>query len=343
MLSGGDYDGDKPWVCWDHRLVRPFKNSPNFKAFKRWSSSAHFEPSSSLRRLRDLGDINQGKFFETFFRRGFESEMQENLLGFCTSVLERYTYDRPRDKQKATDITIIHLANLCGVLVDAPKQGLRPTQKTVKDLMALSQQHQKRPAYRDPNSSTKPEGPVEEWYLLDRLVLDVGRRKVDAKRQQFEAVKKHKTYLPDPHLSKLFISVDNEAATNPALRNLLNQLSADLEGVKKVWDKAMSGYVAGERQFRTRVEPVWEAYNRILPPVGVQRWEVQHQWNLLKASRLWSMYYASRTPWWLAMPELCQMKANEVSRGGRYPLRVVCPDVYYLLKPVQPGMEEEDE
>lgn len=366
MLSGGDYDGDKPWVCWDQRIVSTFQNSRSFKAFKSWDSHQHFEPSSPIKALRDLGDDpDDPAFFQRFFTHGFQSAiLNESILGFCTSVLERYIYGRPHTRRGSIDGTIIHLANLCGVLVDAPKQGLRPTEQTVAHIRKLSRQFPTKPAYKSPNNSPRPAGPVEEWYLLDRLILDVGTRLVNARKAFILTLKAEKTWYPDAALSHLYNSVSQ--SSEQSLKRILAGLTRDLQAVHDAWIIAARDSSKEGELWKHRMASPYALYRNILPlnegamdaDVRVRRWyqDGDREWLLLKASCLWTLYYKSTMPWWLAMRELCFMKAMGVGAGavdggdggpaGLRAVRVVREDMFGLFKTVKPGviypMERED-
>lgn len=358
MLSGGDYDGDKPWICWDRRLVAPFQNNRSFAAFQQWKQDKYFEPCDPEKRfLYDLHPTYPSPhFYKQFFRRGFASAIQEELLGLCTTALSRYTYfEKPGELDKQQ----IHLAKLCSVLVDAPKQGIRPTKETVDSIYALLNSFKGKPAYKDLSNEegSHPSGDADEWYILDRLILDVGQRKVAEKKQQFMDLQERQTKWPDAHLSKLWNDVNNEchATSNKSLRRLLTRLDEDLHNVSRAWERAMRTNRAGN--FRAAAEPVYALFKSIRPAPDeeinadrrIKEWydNGEHpcsEWRLLKASKLFVISCTSRLAWWMAMPELCYLKGRESTRerGGQAP-RIVCDDMYLILKPVAPAPRDEDD
>ncbi|KAF8536669.1 RNA dependent RNA polymerase-domain-containing protein [Trichophaea hybrida] len=181
MLSGGDYDGDKIWICWDNRLVKPFKNDRSFMASKIWKADRWVEPIDPKSRfLRDFAQ--DPSFFQMFFTRGFTSSLTQDYLGMCTDILTRYRYNNHANGKDTNYMTIMNLANLCGVLVDAPKQGVQLSAASLTKLMELNKKLDRKPAYKYPKDrNIHPTGNPEELFILDRLVIGVGINKVAEK------------------------------------------------------------------------------------------------------------------------------------------------------------------
>jgi hypothetical protein len=360
MLSGGDYDGDKPWVCWDKRLVEPFRNDDRFDEFRNWDQNQYFEPIDPEKRtLQDLHpDVTSGEFFEQFFRRGFTAALQENMIGLCTRMLEKHANNR-RNTRFIDDESVL-FANLCSVFVDAPKQGIRPTQKTIDLIRQRVGRQGGWLAYKTPFSqegSGYPEGNPESWFILDRLVLDVGKRKVNEKKLQFMQVKNGKTRYPDQQVSKLYRELDDESdAGNQPLRRVMTQLGRDLLQVRQSWNEATMQKHRADRFF-DRIAPVYYQYSAIQPARAerenvdcrIKTWynngngngqetsaaPLCLEWRLLKASKLFSMECTEKSfVWWMAMPEICYLKAMAKYDGScaRLP-RLVCAEMYYVLKP----------
>ncbi|KAI5813517.1 RNA dependent RNA polymerase-domain-containing protein [Pyronema omphalodes] len=351
MLSGGDYDGDKAWVCWDRRIVEPFWNNSSFAAFKRWKSDDWVEktyPDSRL--LRDLGaDPNTPEFFKMFFSRGLQSMLeQDSLLGMCTETLSRYVYANFRSI-KGIDRTALDLANLCGLLVDAPKQGIQPTPRTINWIYRLNKIYTRKPGYKTPKEKENyPTGDPSQWYILDRLVLHVGNNKVQEKQKQFEVLINRQGKWTDQHLTKRYHAFDELANKDESLRRVRGYLNDELEGIQRLWRKRMSpkGKDPSTYSFRAELETVYDAYVAIKPPPNVlnnplvESWAADSdrtfgEWRLLKASMLyWMNHGHQKLPWWLIMPELCHMKAEESAIEARNPVpRTITADMYMVLKP----------
>ncbi|CAO3589352.1 unnamed protein product [Absidia cylindrospora] len=117
-LSGGDYDGDLIFCCWDRRLVEPFNPSPVPDTSKRISEV--FE--TDARKVRDEiafiqdHDEQMAKLQSLFL----SVPVYDGTLGvyenWRTVVAELTSLDTP---------DAIYLAQMCALLVDAPKQGFK--------------------------------------------------------------------------------------------------------------------------------------------------------------------------------------------------------------------------
>jgi hypothetical protein len=327
MLSGGDYDGDEPWVCWDPRLVAPFRNNQFFESFDKNEYFHCNNPS-----LRELPDTDTK--MTSFFRLGFESDLRQDYLGKCTNILQKYSYHKiPRD---VFDSNMMLFAQLCGEFVDAPKQGLRPKEETVKMLDGWNKKLQI-PAYKTPERG----GMVKDNpHILDRLVLQVARDAADKGTRQLAKVEKERTWRSDKHLTEQFKRIDSAANKDPPLRQMLINLEKSLQGVCQEWAIANRNHNA--ENFSAAVETVYPLYKKIKPePCNdprIQAWydnadRPGSEWSLIKASKLFYMkQWPHKLPWFMAMSELCAMKARESSIDFPAP-RSVVHDVYFVLKP----------
>src|SRR5690606_13556352 len=120
MLSGGDYDGDKVWVCWDQRLVMPFNNTPPPPDGDLLNK--YFDVDKTPVRALVNSAASSGQSFMSAIMYNNLDRMFNNqsVLGKVNNLHGAYTYV----KQDITTNTAIVLAQLCGFLVDALKQGL---------------------------------------------------------------------------------------------------------------------------------------------------------------------------------------------------------------------------
>lgn len=118
-LSGGDYDGDIAWVCWEPSLVTNFHNA-DFPDVPDLIKQGHIEKDTTT--YRDLL-LESEDVIATFLERSLHSNLQENLLGVCTSYREKFCYAFNNvESQRA-----IFLSTLVSSLVDQAKQGYRLT------------------------------------------------------------------------------------------------------------------------------------------------------------------------------------------------------------------------
>ncbi|ORZ17965.1 RNA dependent RNA polymerase-domain-containing protein [Absidia repens] len=115
-LGGGDYDGDLIFCCWDKSIVDPFVSSP--VPAKTDRIDMVFEVDSTkvrdeLRNLRNLDD-QEAKLQYLFLA----APTYDGTLGLYENwrmiASEMTSLDTP---------DVIYLAQMCAILVDAPKQG----------------------------------------------------------------------------------------------------------------------------------------------------------------------------------------------------------------------------
>ena len=328
LLSGGDYDGDKVWICWDPRLVDSFTNSPS--TYSLWDHSRFFSvqplPPTTLE-----PNMSSPEFWPQFFRRGFEIALQDSMLGMCTNLFENYAYAR----YWRMDQNMVLYAKLCGVFVDAQKQGLVPTSTTIAALRLASQRYNNKPAYRAPKQSQPPLGTTpESWFLLDRLVFQVAKNKADEKMTRFTELRKNSQVGVDHDLTE---PLHREEKRQPgAMRHLV----IELRKVKEIWKMQM----AQDGVFTDKLKHIHSAYAAIKPAGGtnevLRMWEASMEephsyWRLVKAS---AAYYVDQTgnwPWWMAGPELCRIKADEVWWREKCtpPPRTMTQDMAAIMKP----------
>ncbi|KAI7908225.1 RNA dependent RNA polymerase-domain-containing protein [Cokeromyces recurvatus] len=115
QLSGGDYDGDIIFCCWDERIVKPFKSSPVIPESNKVKEAFDKDMSTVGR------EVGSHENTETAIQKNFISvTIPDGTLGIYenwrTVLAETTNLDNP---------DVIYLGHMCSKLVDAPKQGLR--------------------------------------------------------------------------------------------------------------------------------------------------------------------------------------------------------------------------
>ncbi|CAO3702893.1 unnamed protein product [Rhizopus stolonifer] len=114
-LSGGDYDGDLIFCCWDQRIVEPFNPSPVINNLDRVKRAFEKDKSTLGQHVGAFADT------EKALQNSFISvQMPDGTLGMYenwrTVQAERNSLDDPN---------VAYLAQMCAQLVDASKQGLK--------------------------------------------------------------------------------------------------------------------------------------------------------------------------------------------------------------------------
>lgn len=115
-LQGGDYDGDIFWLCWEDKLVRPFKNAP---APVEPPNPADYGIDQDKRKLSDVMDPNDVSNVDKFLHESFIFRGNKSLLGMATTFLEKQAYFENRIYSPILD----RICDMHDLLVDASKQG----------------------------------------------------------------------------------------------------------------------------------------------------------------------------------------------------------------------------
>jgi hypothetical protein len=115
-LQGGDYDGDMFWLCWDDRLVEPFRNAP---APVETPTPEDYGIRVDKRKISDIMNTDDIDNVDDFLRESFVFRNNDSLLGIVTVFLEKLAYV----ENKICSDTLDPICDLHDLLVDAPKQG----------------------------------------------------------------------------------------------------------------------------------------------------------------------------------------------------------------------------
>lgn len=122
-LSGGDYDGDKAWVCWDQAIVQNFRNAPtqvhDLNPLK-YVGKLNLPMGRIREKAKDVSDI-----CADFINEGIAFNLHQSHLGICTKFKEDYC----RSRGSVSSPEIILLSELLSLLVDQTKQGYIFTQE----------------------------------------------------------------------------------------------------------------------------------------------------------------------------------------------------------------------
>ncbi|KAJ4346166.1 hypothetical protein N0V95_005630 [Ascochyta clinopodiicola] len=115
-LQGGDYDGDIFWLCWEDRLVRPFRNAP---APVGNPEPADYGIRQDKRKLLDVLNPDNVSDIDDFLRESFKFRNNKSLLGIATVFLEKRAYVENQIYSPELD----RICDMHDLLVDASKQG----------------------------------------------------------------------------------------------------------------------------------------------------------------------------------------------------------------------------
>ncbi|KAJ4420099.1 hypothetical protein N0V82_004546 [Gnomoniopsis sp. IMI 355080] len=345
-LSGGDYDGDLAWVCWEPRIVHNFLNAPPQEQpdLSRYMS----KDKVRFRDLLNKHDKSFSRAIRAMMSMAFEFNLSKSMLGGCTNYKERLCYARNSVCDKPARI----LSTLLSNLVDQPKQGLRFNDSNFRQLL----KDHKLPTYVDDPTYKK----MDHWppnvptlHIIDYLKFDVAKPTIDKELKSFhEALKSAEATQWDEdvglHHKEYMERFEGSGTSGKAL---LTHLKADIEAVLAEWEacKRPGDDSISFAERVTRIYTLWqevqprdEAFGGLRDSKTLQRLlrgDEYSEWNLLKASMAFSMYYKSRPRfvWQVACTQLCWIKAMAVmknnSRGAEGAPRLVIPSIYASLRP----------
>lgn len=282
----------------------------------------------------DLGPRQKG-FFNRFFRAGISNSLEDDFLGLCTSIWEKYCYR----KNSISDPFAIQLAKLCSILVDAPKQGLSIIPSKREEITSVGNRYP-RPAYKEPG------GQSQGVHIIDRLHFEVAGQKIMESQMAFRS-----SFGESPSYEPLVTAVfcrerdfAEKEGSGGNLARALKHLSDALEIIHCAWYRRIST-TSGDK-FRSRVMHLHKQFREIMPPEEVladpviRRWVSDRQshfshWSILRAS---AAYYKWRGKlslvWYMAGHELCYIKAHAVELAGPgFGPRTIVEELYIPLKP----------
>ena len=332
ILSGGDYDGDKAWVCWEPSIVDPFRKE----------ASVPDQPTSekfgiTKDRSTTMDFIDHKRLNTAFIRYGLDFNLRTSMLGACTHYHEAYCYKYAIDKPEAMEV-----AGLLGLLVDSAKAGFVFDDSTWNDYLKTNKlpRNLRKPAYKDRDRG-KP-----TQHLIDRLVFDIAKKVREETLGHF-AKRFEDVGSWDDDLVRLRNSEIEIAKNSNELNAILSYLCFELEKLFSYWkvnarpETDESEYVKPKRQagpdeitFRAVVESCRSDFLAIAPTTGdntiiksdrICEWQRQHSrkkssyWDLLKASVAFHKFHASNFVWHMAGIELGEIKAMSNGRGTYRP------------------------
>ncbi|KAF3396489.1 RNA-dependent RNA polymerase 2 [Penicillium rolfsii] len=299
MLSGGDYDGDTPWVCWDPRIVQSFRNSSmptDTFSLDHFGLTKYSVPMSQVHST------------EEFLQGAFEFNLTVSNLGRCTVEHERIVYHQSLDCPQAQEI-----ACLLSHLVDGRKAGVHLSEQAWQTFRKkISPRGRPPPAYR--NSDTKPNLNNIIDYLKFSVVSKERHRilvELEARFPEADSCDQVDDDLVRPWIeASKAAKVDQESGGN--LNLVLDQISQSVEKLHKDWLLMKSN----DMPYSTRIRQT-AANARALSPPEVGSHPLAHTWRnsayawrCLLASCAYRRHRNSFFPFHAFGDTLCQLKAS---------------------------------
>jgi hypothetical protein len=301
MLSGGDYDGDTPWICWDPMIVQNFHNSPlpsqEFPA-------EHYGLSKESVQMAELGST------EEFLESAFVFNLTMSNLGRCTVEHEKLAYDESIDSRKAKE-----LACLLSHLVDGRKGGVHFSEQAWQEYRkTVSPKQRALPAYR--NSERKP----KISNIIDYLKFEV------ADRERRLVLSKLNDAFPESEIHdnrdedlmrpwKTAVELAENSPRHPVyLRETISGIQLSIDKLYKQWIQGHSASSA--EQFFAISRQAAESASALAPPREgthplIHTWQnSQTEWSQLLASYAYGRYPRSGFVLHAFGETLCQIKAS---------------------------------
>ncbi|KAG5982041.1 hypothetical protein E4U55_002389 [Claviceps digitariae] len=331
-LSGGDYDGDKAWVCWDQAIVQNFRNAPAEPA-------QDIEPPKLAKFNLPMSQVRQeaqteAQVCQRLLYEGIMFNMQPSMLGRCTKYKEDYC----RKIGSVSNPTIITMSLLLSLLVDQSKQGHIFTDE---DWQALLKSWSLPKFINDARTGgAVARGKKPAVYVLDHLE-SVAKATVEATLTDL-----HRYFQGTPaqwfdaDLTSKFNAYDQEHRSVQEWIQLRNKLRDDIDALAQQWydrqtpDDANTNdtFVDSIKEYHHRwqkIQPLDElrssTFIRALLWNGTKN-PHSSTWELLKASCAMTRRKGrgGKFVWWMAGWQLCRLKqdASEV----RY--AAVLPELY---------------
>ena len=330
LLSGGDYDGDTVFVCWDPSLVGPFVNAAPPPAISAFAAGLQCE-AKPLNQI--FGRCEHQEAFERscdeLLGKCVAFSLQPSLLGECVLEHEKVIY---HGRAKLHEPNAVRLAALAGYLVDASKQGYSLSKNdwwTIRREVAGDRSLEE-PAYRSGRAPTKSTN-VIDW-LKFTVAMDERDKALQNPRLKHDAQYKDKDlYTPWRQAHELALKQSDIELKNflTHLRERLKELGTRFSNA--AWSTRFHKDERGDAddivKFRGAIEVICEDLKKITPASLSSSAETSitqtmlnlgpYTWNHLRASCLYDLYPRGAVSWYLAGRELCQIKANAVSSSSR--------------------------
>ncbi|PWY96385.1 RNA-directed RNA polymerase [Aspergillus sclerotioniger CBS 115572] len=244
MLSGGDYDGDTPWVCWDQNIVHNFYNT---------DLPSHEFPPEHYGLTKHSVPMREIESMDEFLQSAFTFNLTLSNLGRCTVEHEKIAYDESIDSDKAKE-----LACLLNHLVDGRKGGVHLSEQSWR-------QYRKRISPRNPTRRHKKTNIID--YLRFEIARDEQRKMLTKLEEAFPENEASPSKDED-----LKVQLDRNGSGE--LYTAVQEMSKKIEGFYDRWSSSLQG---GQNSFSPLTLEAADEARAIPPPSGnhplIQVWQ----------------------------------------------------------------------
>ncbi|RYP61936.1 hypothetical protein DL771_009943 [Monosporascus sp. 5C6A] len=353
MLSGGDYDGDIAWVCWEPDIVDNFESTlpPPKPDFSPYLEKDEDTLEALSKRYGEEG------YIDVMIEKAFAFNLKPKMLGICTSYKERLAYHRNSIGEKS----VVALSWFLSELADQAKSGIIFGEQQwvrLRNDFVGEKRHLPEPAYKGEVGTQW----AEAEHIIDHLRFVVAKGVVESELKSLGDF-----YETDPahsfdadlagywdQFEKAAGQLDDRGVPRSGwLVTLRRNLKTELEECFVMWRKRMSPKNDYRRESVLEVYDHWrdiepsfdtdgnneehrltEVVAAFLQQPGTHPPELS-QWQLLKASLTFrEFHYANaKFVWRIAGRQLQFIKALRTGGHGGGPPVPVVPHLYAALRP----------
>lgn len=317
-LSGGDYDGDTVWVCWDSKIVDVFRNTP--------FSSKGPDRSLEVFKLIDHSKPFDGVIDE-FLSKSFWFNAIPSMLGHCTVEHEKLCYAQ---RSIATEEAML-IADLLGHLVDSGKSGLELTSESYATFMRSVLQKLGVPKLPELAHKKRDDALIDYDHIIDYLkfkVIDEEKSRVLSDFKLFCG----DTYQKDEDLMQPWLVAQEKLGKDV---HIMDPIRAQIQRVRNQWICCRSrSRQSDTKSYESDVLSAIDNFNAIKPPKSTNplciAWEYcPNEWKLVRSSYAYSLMPQNKFVFLMAGYELCVIKAKSKGDGQ---WRVVVSEIHSALR-----------
>jgi hypothetical protein len=343
MLSGGDYDGDIAWVCWDPDIVSNFQTAPIPSTPD--LSNYLGKDKQTFQDLLTEHTRNGGRDpIQRFIYKSFVFNMQRSFLGICTNYKRLLCYKN----NEINDAPAILLSTLVGTLVDQAKQGIIFREEDWRRLQKerISEVfHLEEPAYSGGSYS----GSQMQTHILDYLKFEVAGKTIDSELARFHTQLKRdgEANIWDPDLAAMYKYYRTIAKSSKTIQKVMESLVVDIRKVEIKWKKQLAAY-GSKAASDSRINIIHDRWLAIQPRIGntsvdssrINQLLYSHgrgasEWDLLKASATFMLCYkcAPKFVWRIGGRQLQWIKVQRCTTSRDSAVVAVTPTMWAISRP----------
>lgn len=348
-LSGGDYDGDLAWVCWDPRLVANFENAE----VQGHSDLSRYirKDTIQFRQLLKSHNKDAAAAVSEMIVKSFAFNLTKSMLGSCTIYKERLCYSRGN----VCDDVARTLSTLLSKLVDQAKQGIEFTDQDLRTLKkdlatdyGVRQEYDRMPAYKTDHWGSK-ETPE---HIIDFLKFGIAQPIIAKELNSLNTAlngggPEFYDYDLVSYYKRYYQLAEDSSELGKQVEGLQSFLEQEIEKTSEAWDRSTDVWPE-------KVQRIYDLWQAIQPgkaplPSGQQSTanyaavtetlllggESSH-WELWKASFAFKKFTRRRFPWQMAGRQLCYIKAMAMcarTPGAAHAPAAVVPHIHASLRP----------